>query len=1726
MSYTFLTGAANGCAETLARAPSKPALNQRLLAGVSAVVMATILPSLAGAQALPAGCDPSTATAGSTINCVVSPPATIGAIVTNVDNLTVNIGSAATPTNLQTASNGVFMTGANALTLNILNSGSSVTGTGPATAGVFMNLTGGAGNLSLASQGSISGDGTGVDLRNSSSGALSANLVNVTGVGFNGVFASNSAAGPGLSVVSTGLVSGRFNAVNAQNLGTGALTISVADTYSAVDFAGIYARNQGADLTVTSTGTVNGAGAGIYLFQNGSGVMSINAGTVTGRAGSGIYARANSGSGVSITTTGAVNAALAGVSTRNYGTGDMVINVTDVTAGVNPGIFAANRGNNLSITSTGSVTGASTGISAFNLNSGALSLDLVNVAGTSSTGIIATNFANTTDLSIRASGAIAGGAHGIQATHSGTGAVSLAVAGVSGANGHGIWAVNNATGTDMTVVSTGLVTGSLDGIQAQQSGSGALVLNVANVTGAGPTGINATNSAAGSDLTIVSSGTVTGANIGINGVNSGRGATSISTVNAAGSVAGIFAGSTAAGTNMSVSVTGAATGATGVDARNEGRGALSVNAANATGSSGNGIFASNSAAGTGLSVVSTGTVNGTSAGINVINSGTGATSVSAVNAAGGNSAISARNTVAGTDLSVSVTGAASGATGVDARNEGRGALSVNAANAVGTGVHGIFAQNSAAGTDLSVVSTGLLSGNFNAVNAQNFGTGALTISVADTYSAVNLAGIYARNQGTGLTVTSTGTVNGAGAGVYLVQNGSGMMTVNTAGVTARANSGIYARANSGSGVSITSTGPVTGALAGIVTRNYGGGNVTINTAAVSGAVNPGIFAVNRGINLSITSSGAVSGRSTGISAINLGTGALALDVTNVIGAGSHGISASNSATGTGLTIVSSGTVIGATNGINATNSGTGALAISAANATGTNGAGIFATNSATGTDMSITVTGNATGSQTAIYARNDGTGSTTINVPSGTIGAASASSSMDMQSASMRTAQSGAMAVSGSDFGIVAIQNGTGNVQINVAGDIEGGNGGIVTTSTQGSTINVAAGGRVGSTTGPAIQTGDTGNGAADIVTVSGIVNGAINTLGGNDTVAVTAGSAVNGAIMLGDGDDTFNFSGGTVGAVRGGAGNDSANFSGAGAVINNSGGNDDVLAGFSAFNFREGNYVLTGLHQGLGATSFVGGNHTLTGTLESGAVVIGQGSGVEVGDGSQINGNVTNSGTLGLNAGGFGSFTINGNFTQTDTGTLTLDLGADGNSDRLAISGTANLGGELAINRTGFNVDPVDLIVAGNGFNGQFTSVTGLADTDLLASQTISFGPNGVQLVTQYADASQLPGLTPNQASLANSLTGNLSESSGEDSFRSFGLSVATLRNADDLIAALDQLSPELIDAGLQVAQSGQLRFLTQLLDQAGPVTAPTATMQVASLGNDTQAWPQRRAGQVWASVNLTGSEQNNGGTNLQFDADGHDVTVGVSGMGEGAVTFGLAAGFAGYETQIAGPDADRVSTDLVRVGAFATLSMNEGGAGLNAHLDAAVSIAAGSNDVRRHIVIPAIGLNTIQDSDAGFTLANIAARFTVDGMNGQDWIASPFVLVMSEALNQYADNIGRGQATALAYRSVHQQRHTLGYGVDYDRDLTPQTQAQLRGTVLHHFGDTENTIVARFSAAGAGGSDPFVTIGRDIQTQYVLEGGLSHQFRPRLTASVHAFAELGDLESQGFRLRFSRVF
>lgn len=86
------------------------------------------------------------------------PPSPIDGITTTVDDLTINIGADGTPTSVvNAAGDGINQSGAGEQPLVILESGSSVTGSAD---GVNMRVTGGAGDLSLSSQGDISGGTT------------------------------------------------------------------------------------------------------------------------------------------------------------------------------------------------------------------------------------------------------------------------------------------------------------------------------------------------------------------------------------------------------------------------------------------------------------------------------------------------------------------------------------------------------------------------------------------------------------------------------------------------------------------------------------------------------------------------------------------------------------------------------------------------------------------------------------------------------------------------------------------------------------------------------------------------------------------------------------------------------------------------------------------------------------------------------------------------------------------------------------------------------------------------------------------------------------------------------------------------------------------------------------------------------------------------------------------------------------------------------------------------------------------------------------------------------------------------------------------------------------------------------------------------------------------------------------------------------------------------------
>jgi hypothetical protein len=381
-------------------------------------------------------------------------------------------------------------------------------------------------------------------------------------------------------------------------------------------------------------------------------------------------------------------------------------------------------------------------------------------------------------------------------------------------------------------------------------------------------------------VAIDTNGALTGGSHGIQALNFGAGALSVT---ANGDVTGstdigIYALNTGGGTDLSVT-TGAGSAVTGgfngIVARNEGSGALTVAAdGDVSGGLFDGIFAANSASGTDLTVTSgaSSTITGVFSGMNVRNYGSGSTNVTVdgtVTAMGdvigpgiGNIGVYAQN-FAGTHLNVT-TGGSSAVTGdnhgIFARNYGTGALSVTAnGDVTGNTFEGIFALQGADGTDLSVT-TGAgsaVTGARDGIAARNYGTGALSIIANGDTTGTDDAGIYAQHAGGGpidVTVGPLATAAGGNAGVQIADGAANSLN----------NFGAVRNLNGIGGLAILGgTGDETASNFGLVEGNVdlGGGANAFNN------LGPGLFTsgttVNLGAGNTLTNAAALSPGGTG-----------------------------------------------------------------------------------------------------------------------------------------------------------------------------------------------------------------------------------------------------------------------------------------------------------------------------------------------------------------------------------------------------------------------------------------------------------------------------------------------------------------------------------------------------------------------------------------------------------------------------------------------------------------------------------------------------------------------------------------------------------------------------------------------------------------------------------------------------------------------------------------------
>lgn len=355
----------------------------------------------------------------------------------------------------------------------------------------------------------------------------------------------------------------------------------------------------------------------------------------------------------------------------------------------------------------------------------------------------------------------------------------------------------------------------------------------------------------------------------------------------------------------------------------------------------------------------------------------------------------------------------------------------------------------------------------------------------------------------------------------------------------------------------------------------------------------------------------------------------------------------------------------------------------------------------------------------------------------------------------------------------------------------------------------------------------------ADTLTIAGIANIATNTFLLDGATTVTGAGTLNTAALSFLGDtlvvdgvanittDTFLFGGVTT--VNGVLNSNTLNTANGSTTIN---GTANIVAStiMDSGNFlvspagvlnggsllvNGGNLFVQGLANIINAVNLNGGTTIVDGTMNAGGGATVGTNGFLTGNGT-INANLLNNGLVapGRN-GSAGTLTINGNFTQGNTGILAVDV-SSGASDLLVVSGNANLDGTLLVNGgDGLDFgDQVTIIRTGNGINGDFDAVTMNLDSDV-RGRFIVEGNDGI-LVIAPASYTQMAE-TDNQRNVAAALDSFILATDGDREVVSTALDMLS---AEEYPAAFEAIMPSLYSTLPQISLE-QTNSRNQMLAQ-----------------------------------------------------------------------------------------------------------------------------------------------------------------------------------------------------------------------------------------------------------------------------------------------------------------------
>jgi uncharacterized protein with beta-barrel porin domain len=615
-------------------------------------------------------------------------------------------------------------------------------------------------------------------------------------------------------------------------------------------------------------------------------------------------------------------------------------------------------------------------------------------------------------------------------------------------------------------------------------------------------------------------------------------------------------------------------------------------------------------------------------------------------------------------------------------------------------------------------------------------------------------------------------------------------------------------------------------------------------------------------------------------------------------------------------------------------------------------------------------------------------------------------------------------------------------------------------------------------------------SGAAD--TFSGSLSGVggLTLAGGTETLSgtsVVGSTTVAGGTLIVTGTLAGAFAINNGGTLRG----STANLLAQGAVNDNGALVFDQPTDGTFANAIAGSGALT--KQGAGLLVLNGASALSQTTVSAGNLQIGDishpqaqlASAVAVSPGATLSGHgavigaVTNEGTVSP-GGSIGVLTITGDYTQSPTATLSIELNPQ-TSSSLAVSGRASLAGNLVLLATGgvYRAGKTYTLVSAGAVSGGFSQVS------------LS---NGLPFTLTNTGTAELltltEGLFPTAGGTANQAAAGLAYVSvpvGHADFDKVAEALTSLPGAAQLQAAAEQTGGEIAADTGWFGRQATRRLMTALADQM---------FDAALSGGGGGAWGRGFGGQgtVKGDGNAHGVATDGGGALL-----GGAMEFGPSGL------LGATVGFDEVDASLQGLSQSAASRALT-LGAYGERRLGV------LFLDAAASVGVLHGDTRRTIAFSSVR----RTADGAFTgvfagqLVSAGARWR--GPGGLT-IEPSVALVASEARrNAYEETDAGDLGLQVAGRNDNAAQVQAGVRFAAPIALPGGSRLSLQGHAawIDDLSDAAPTTRQAYAVNPAGG---FTLTGADPGARAtVIGGGLAYQASRRLSVSARYDRTFGE--------------